>query len=72
MPGVIDGYYVDASGVAHGFLRAIGGQITTFNAPGAGTASGQGTFIGPINPAGAIAGYFLDGSNVYHGYLRTP
>jgi hypothetical protein len=72
VPGVIDGWYVDAGGVAHGFLRALNGQITIFNVKGAGTGAGQGTFAGANNPAGAIAGFYLDGSNVYHGFLRTP
>ncbi len=37
--GEITGFYVDASGVGHGFLRTLGGTITTFEAPGAGTAA---------------------------------
>jgi hypothetical protein len=69
---VIDGFYVDASNVVHGFLRALNGHITTFNVKGAGTSSGQGTFPGANNPAGAIPGFYIDGSNVYHGFLRTP
>ena len=43
----------------HGFLRAPDGTITTFDAPGAGTGSGQGTFTATeegLSPAGAIAG----------------
>src|SRR5215472_943601 len=36
--GVIEGSYVDASNVFHGFLRAVEGTITTFDAPGAGTS----------------------------------
>ena len=32
------------------------GTLTTFDAPGAGTGSGQGTFANDINPAGAITG----------------
>jgi hypothetical protein len=41
--GVIAGDYADASNVIHGFVRAPNGAITTFDAPGAGTAPGQGT-----------------------------
>jgi hypothetical protein len=37
--------------------------IITFNAPGAGTRSGQGTFAFSINQQGAIAGFYLDKSN---------
>ena len=39
----IAGFYLDASNVYHGFLRAAGGTITTFDAPGAGTGPFQGT-----------------------------
>ena len=49
------------------------GVITTFNVPGAGTAPGEGTFAGNINPLGAIAGRYVDASDVAHGFcaLRT-
>jgi hypothetical protein len=43
----------------------------TFDAPGAGTSSGQGTFPSMISPAGLIAGWYVDRSNVYHGFLRA-
>src|SRR6266536_814144 len=48
--------------------------ITTFDAPGAGTGPGQGTFpsFSPllINPNGAITGYYTDSAFVTHGFLR--
>ena len=72
---VIAGRYVDASDVAHGFLRAPNGTITMFDAPNAGTGPSQGTFVFTgycLSPAGAIAGASLDSSNVYHGFLRAP
>ena len=46
--------------------------IIKFEAPGAGTAPGQGTFANSINPAGAITGLYVDPANVYHGFLRAP
>jgi len=46
-------------------------RIITFDAPGAGTAAGQGTFAYSINPQGTIAGFYFDENNVYHGFLRT-
>jgi hypothetical protein len=46
--------------------------ITTFNAPGAGTAAGQGTVAFAINPAGAITGYTRDANSARHGFLRAP
>ncbi len=67
--GEITGFYVDASGVGHGFLRTLGGTITTFEAPGAGTAAGQGTFgVGLTLNLGAITGEYIDGGNVVHGF----
>ena len=52
--GTIPGFYTDASSVNHGFVRDKHGGLTTFDAPGAGTLIGQGTFAGTPNPAGAI------------------
>jgi hypothetical protein len=68
----VNGDYIDASGVAHGFVRAPDGAITTFDAPCAGAGSGQGTFPDGINDPGAITGYDLDNNNVSHGFLRIP
>ncbi len=52
--------------------RAQQGTFTTFDAPGAGTGSGQGTFAFAINPAGVITGYYTDASDGSHGFLRAP
>ena len=43
--GAITGLYTDTNYAAHGFVRAPDGTITTFDAPGAGTGSGEGTFV---------------------------
>ena len=58
----------------HGFLRDPHGQITTIDAPDAGSGAGQGTGAWgmSINPAGAITGTYIDASGVFHGFLRTP
>jgi hypothetical protein len=46
-------------------------SITTFDAPGAGTGAGQGTFpTGGISQLGVIAGYYIDANNVSHSFLR--
>src|SRR6201984_3250743 len=45
--------------------------ITTFDAPGAGTAAGQGTIAFAINLSGAIAGFTRDTNNARHGFLRA-
>src|SRR5690349_8479068 len=52
--------------------NAVGTTITTFDAPGAGTAPGQGTVAFGINPAGAIAGFTRDANSARHGFLRAP
>jgi hypothetical protein len=47
------------------------GTFITFDAPGAGTGSSQGTFPSSINPAGAITGYDYDANFLGHGFLRS-
>jgi len=78
--GGITGFYTDTSNVAHGFVRAPNGAITTFDVPGAGhtpdpTASNE-NYQGPepynINLGGAIAGPYLDVNNVWHSFVRSP
>ena len=45
--------------------------ITTFDAPGAGTASGQGTFANGMNTSGIIVGFIRDPNAARHGFLRA-
>lgn len=54
-------------------------RFITFDAPGAGHASGQGTGCFAytdcsvlINNWGAVTGYYLDANNVFHGFVRSP
>lgn len=71
--GVITGNYVNArTAASHGFLRATDGAITTFDAPGAGTSSFNGTYPNSINPAGVITGDYVDNSSKTHGFVREP
>jgi hypothetical protein len=63
------GYYLDSNGVAHGFQNYDGNK-SEFDAPGAGTAPGQGTFTANINFNGT-AGYYMDSNGTYHGFLNT-
>src|SRR5258708_34849314 len=65
--GTITGYYVDAGGVAHGYVR-IGTTFTSFDAPGAG---GFGTLAFGINQNGAVTGYYQDAAGSGHSYLRS-
>jgi hypothetical protein len=68
--GAITGYYLDASNVYHGFVRAANGAITTIDAPRAGTGLGQGTVAYSINTSGAITGLYEDASHFVHGFVR--
>ena len=68
--GAIAGYYIDSSGVRHGFLREMNGAITTFDVPGAGTTPGVGTTSYAISETGAITGFYTDNARVGHGFLR--
>jgi hypothetical protein len=70
--GAMTGYLIDASNVFHGYVRAPDGNITTFDAPGAGTGAGQGTFPAGINLFGMIEGNYVDAGNVFHGFVRAP
>ena len=75
--GAIAGIYSDANSVNHGFLRSPDGKFTTFDAPGAGTGSYEGTGCFSdcpvsLNDWGAITGIYIDIAFVYHGYLRSP
>ena len=51
--GAITGWYLDASAVYHGFVRARDGTITTFDAVGS-----NGTLANGINAARAITGFY--------------
>jgi hypothetical protein len=70
--GAVAGYYVDASNVAHGYLRAPDGKFTSFDVPHAGTGPGQGTFAVDMNLQGTIAGFYVDTNDVNHGFIRAP
>src|SRR5207237_9425592 len=74
--GLIARDSTDDTNVSHGFVRAPDGAFTTFDAPGAGTGDGQGTFAPifgfNINPQGTITENYIDASNVSHGFVRAP
>jgi hypothetical protein len=77
LQGAVAGIYIDASSVQHSFLRSPDGTFTTFDAPGAGTSSYQGTGCPSgcptsLNDFGAITGSYIDTNYVQHGYLRSP
>lgn len=75
--GATAGTYIDENSVQHGFVRSPDGKFTTFEAPGAGTDSFQGTGCPSdcptsLNDLGAIAGSYIDANDELHGYLRAP
>jgi hypothetical protein len=50
-------------------VRFPKGDITGFDAPGAGTGAYQGTSASSINAAGAIAAHYVDTSATPHGFV---
>jgi hypothetical protein len=64
--GVTIGWYYDANGAAHGYVRARSGAITSFDPPGAAN-----TFPGSVNPEGVIVGGAADANGVLHGFVRS-
>ena len=64
--GVLTGWYVDASGVIHGFVEA-GSEAVSFDPPGS-----TGTFPSGINDHGTISGSYIDAGGALHGFVRSP
>jgi uncharacterized membrane protein len=64
--GVITGWYTDASGVNHGFLRDRDGSITTFDPPGS-----TNTLATSINSEGVVVGGYCPsgGCTLFTGIL---
>lgn len=70
--GLVAGSYTDSNSVSHGFTRDALGNITTFDAPGAGTSANQGTgFIG-VSPSGYLCGYYITVDYIEFGFLLLP
>jgi hypothetical protein len=75
--GDVTGFYKDATGTSHGFVRASKGTFTApINAPGAGTGpGGKVTFMGTLpfgfDAAGDIVGTYADANGVNHGFVYT-
>lgn len=65
--GQIVGFFQEAAGPKHGFLRSPTGTFTTIDVPDAAETEPWG-----INNAGQIVGTFRDARLAYHGYLRAP
>jgi hypothetical protein len=63
------GYYVDAAGVTHGYLRASDGTLTFPIDP----AGSTGTILFANNDLNWVVGRYADSAGVTHGlFFRTP
>lgn len=74
--GWVVGYFRDTNYVDHGFVRAPNGNITTLDAPGAGSNPGQtkgiqfqGTVAASINASEVVTGSYADSSFANHGFV---
>jgi probable HAF family extracellular repeat protein len=65
----IVGYYLDADGTLHGFLRKKRGIFTPIDHPDAPTEPGVGTVALDINNRGQIVGAYVDAEQTTHGFL---
>ena len=68
--GVVTGWLLDTNYIFHGWIREADGAISTFEAPGAGTAPGQGTFSWSISQDGSVTAEVVDGGGVAHTFVR--
>src|SRR5258708_9759347 len=66
--GAITGYYLDANGGYHGFIRTPKGTLTTIDA----FPNATFTFALAINPAGTIVGFYNDTIFTLHGFILPP
>jgi len=69
---LVTGYYLDAAGVNHGFIRESDGKVIVVDAPGAGASASQGTIAWAVLPDLTVTGYYIDANGVWHGFLRSP
>lgn len=66
---IIYGEYTDANSAYHGFIMA-NGQLTTLDAPQAGSGSQQGTVVHGIS-GNTIVGTVVDANNILHGFVDS-
>jgi uncharacterized membrane protein len=68
LKGDVAGYYYDANGFIHGFIRNAAGAITTVDVPGDGN---QGANISGIDAAGDTVGAYFDALEDEHSFVRS-
>jgi hypothetical protein len=66
--GTIWGFYVDSSGVTHGFTYS-GHEFSTVDDPSAPLVPGRGTFLADVNEAGVGLGDYDDSKGVEDGFV---
>jgi len=67
--GNVIGYFIDANGVFHGFIRTSLGAIATLDAPDAATTQNNGTLVTAMNGPGVAVGYYSAPSGFLHSYM---
>jgi hypothetical protein len=67
--GDIVGYYTDAAGAYHGFVRSARGKFRTIDEPSS-TSSPVATIAQAINDWGEVVGFWFDSSFNFHGFVR--
>ena len=68
--GDVSGFYTDANGVTHGFLRLRSGRFTTLSVPGASATQALG-----VNDRDEVVGVYTVGSGAaatMHGFTWQP
>src|SRR5207244_5679961 len=68
---LLAGIFVCAALVSSTALAQNSPPVITFDAPGAGTAQGQGTWATAINAGGVIAGHYVDSNRACHGFTAN-
>lgn len=69
--GTAVGFYMDANGLIHSFVRNPNGSFISFEAPGSGTARFLGTTAESISPVGVVTGNYTDSKTICHGFVRA-
>ena len=69
--GAIAGFFWDALGANHGFMRSADGHFTKIDVPSASGGIVLSTFAYGINAPGDVTGVYVDANHVPHGFLFT-
>jgi len=67
--GDIVGYYTDAAGAYHGFVRSARGEFSVIDDP-ASTSAPSATIAQAINDWGVVVGFWFDSNFNFHGFVR--